>query len=368
LKLKIWNLKLNKTIQINITMKKLITLIIAITVFASCNNEEKELNKDISVPVSVVDLKLKSIEKYIETTGTVYPVKEISQRSEIAGKYNLLINPATGKKYALGDYVKEGEEIIRLEDKEYENNIKINAQKLSLEISKQVYEKQQSLYEKGGVTLSELKNAEIEYINSEYNYNDALIRLEKMHIKAPFSGVLVDLPYYTPQTKVEANSMMFKLMDYSNLYMEVSLAEKDLSYVKTGQKVNITNYTIPEDTLKGLIAQISPAIDADTRSFKTMIQIKNSKLFMRPGMFAKGEIIVASADSAIVIPKNVILSKQRGNTVFVVDKGLAQERLVTFGLENPDEVQIISGLEKNERLVTKGFETLRNRSKVKVVK
>lgn len=195
-----------------------------------------------------------------------------------------------------------------------------------------------------------------------------MIRLEKMHIKAPFSGVLVDLPYYTPQTKVEANSMMFKLMDYSNLYMEVSLAEKDLSYVKTGQKVNITNYTIPEDTLKGLIAQISPAIDADTRSFKTMIQIKNSKLFMRPGMFAKGEIIVASADSAIVIPKNVILSKQRGNTVFVVDKGLAQERLVTFGLENPDEVQIISGLEKNERLVTKGFETLRNRSKVKVVK
>lgn len=97
MKLKIWNLKLNKTIQINITMKKLITLIIAITVFASCNNEEKELNKDISVPVSVVDLKLKSIEKYIETTGTVYPVKEISQRSEIAGKYNLLINPATGK-------------------------------------------------------------------------------------------------------------------------------------------------------------------------------------------------------------------------------------------------------------------------------
>lgn len=349
-------------------MKKVITFIIAVALFASCNNEEKELNKDISVPVSVMDLKLKPIEKYIETTGTVNPVKEVSQKSEMAGHYNLLTNPATGKKYALGDYVQEGDEIIELEDKEYENNIKINSLKLSLEISKQVYEKQQSLYDKGGVTLSELKNAEIEYINSDYNYKDALIRLDKMHIKAPFSGVIVDLPYYTPSTKVEANSLMFKLMDYSKLYMETNLAEKDMAFVKAGQKVKITNYTIPEDTLSGKITQISPAIDADTRSFKAMINIENKDLLMRPGMFAKGEIIVASVDSTIVIPKNVILSKQRGNTVFVVDKGLAQERIVRFGLENPDEVQIISGLEKNDRLVIKGFETLRNRSKVKVIK
>lgn len=349
-------------------MKRLFTFIVAIAILTSCNDEEKNLNKDISVPVSVVDLKLQSIEKFIETTGTVNPIKEINQKSEIAGKYNLLVNPATGKKYALGDYVKEGDEIIKLEDKEYENNIKINSLKLSLEISKQVFEKQQSLYEKGGVTLSELKNAEIEYINSKYNYEDALIRLEKMHIKAPFSGVIVDLPYYTPATKIETSSPMFKLMDYSKLYMEINLAEKDLSFVKSGQKVNITNYTIPEDTLSGVISQISPAIDADTRSFKTIINIKNSDLLMRPGMFAKGEIVVAAVDSTIVIPKDVILSKQRGNTVFVVDKGLAQERIITFGLENPNEVQIISGLEKNDKLVIKGFETLRNRSKVKVIK
>lgn len=349
-------------------MKKLITCIIAVTMLASCNNEEKDLNKDISVPVSVVDLKLQSIEKYIETTGTVNPLKEISKRSEIAGEYNLLINPKTGKKYALGDYVNDGDEIIRIEDDEYENNIKINSLKLNLEISKQTFEKQQSLYEKGGVTLSELKNAEINYINSDYNYKDALIRLEKMHLKAPFSGVLVDLPYYTPGTKVDANSLIFKMMDYSNLYMEINLAEKDLGHIKTGQHVNVTNYTLPEDTLKGTITQISPAIDADTRSFKTVIYIQNQKLKLRPGMFAKGRIVVASADSTVVIPKDVILSKQRGNTVFVVDKGLAQERIVTFGLENPEEVQIISGLEKNDRLVIKGFETLRNRSKVKVVK
>lgn len=349
-------------------MKRLLVCIAVVTLFAGCNSTDNELSKDISVPVSVIDLKKKSIERYIETTGNVNPVKEVSQKSEIAAKYYLLNNPATGKKYALGDLVNEGDEIIKLEDREYENNIKITSLELKLEISKQVYEKQQSLYEKGGVTLSELKNAEIDYINSKYSHEDALLRLAKMHIKAPFSGVIVELPYYTPGTRVEANSMMFKLMDYSKLFMETSLAEKDFPVVKTGQKVRVTNYTIPNDTLKGYVAQISPAIDATTRSFKSMITIDNPAMLLRPGMFAKGEIVVARADSAIVIPKNVILLKQRGNTVFVVDKGLAQERTVIFGLENPNEVQIVSGLDVNDRLVVKGFETLRNRSKVKVVK
>lgn len=85
-------------------------------------------------------------------------------------------------------------------------------------------------------------------------------------------------------------------------------------------------------------------------------------------MFAKGEIVVASADNSIVIPKEIVLTKQRGNTVFVVEKGIAYERIVSFGLENPQEVQIVSGLSTKDRLVVKGFETLRDRSKVKEMK
>ncbi len=349
-------------------MKKIATLILIACLFMACNENAPDLNKDISVPVSVMEVKPKSIEKYISTTGTVNPEKEVNLKSEISGKYKLLTNSSTGKPYVLGDFVNKGDEIIFLEDEEYENNIKISSLELHLEISKQVFDKQKSLYEKGGVTLSELKNAEIEYINSKYAFEDALIRLKKTIVKAPFSGVIVDLPYFTPGTKVDINTLLVKLMDYSKLLMELNLAEKNINVVKVGQKIRIMNYTIPDDTLSGKIAQMSPAIDSETRSFKAMVNINNPDFLLRPGMFAKGEIIVASLDSAIVIPKDIILSKQRGNTVFVINKGLAQERVISFGLENPEEVQVISGLEKNDRLVIKGFETLRNRSKVKVVK
>ena len=352
----------------SIKMKRIAFLFLSIAMFSACNDRETDLNKDIAVQVSVQEIKSKSIEKFISTTGTVNPIKTVALKSEVAGKYHLQINPKTGRKFALGDYVSEGTTIIVLEDKEYENNIKIKSLELRLEISQQVAEKQESLYKKGGVTLSEVKNSEIDLINAKYSYEDAIFRLAKLKIKAPFSGILTNLNYYTDNTRIAAASDLLSIMDYSKLHMEINLAEKNMSSVKTGQQVNIINYTIPGDTLNGVLAQLSPAIDSETRSFKAIININNSKLLLRPGMFAKGEIVVAKADSAIVIPKDVILNKQRGNTVFVVNKGLAEERVIEFGLENPNEVQVISGLEKKDRLVVKGFETLRNRSKIKVVK
>ena len=207
-------------------MKKQFILLISALVVISCNREQDNLGKDITIPVTVADVKPGSIEEYIDISGAVKPVKEVLLKSEVTGNYQLKINPSTGRAYALGDRVSEGSEIIEISDREYENNIKLTSLKLNLEITKQVFDKQQSLYDKGGVTLSEVKNAEINYINANYSYEDALLRLQKMHIKAPFSGVIIDLPYFTPGVKVDANVLLAKLMDYSKLHMEVNLPEK----------------------------------------------------------------------------------------------------------------------------------------------
>jgi multidrug efflux pump subunit AcrA (membrane-fusion protein) len=85
-------------------------------------------------------------------------------------------------------------------------------------------------------------------------------------------------------------------------------------------------------------------------------------------MFAKADIVLAKHDSVIVIPKNVILSTQRGKSVFVVNNGPADEKRITLGFENQEKVEVTSGLKINDQLVIKGFETLKNRSKVKIVK
>lgn len=349
-------------------LNKLIGIIVAILILSACASDSTSFETDISVPVSVTEVKTKGIEQYLNTTGSVYAMKEVTLSSEMTGSYTLLNNPKTGRPYALGDIVNVNQKIIRLEDEEYENNIKIESQEMNLDITKREFDKQESLYDKGGVTLRELKNSEMEYINAEYALENAKIQLAKMDVKAPFKGVIVDLPYYTRGTRIPTGSEMVTIMSYTQLYMEVNLPEKDIVQIKIGNLAHITNYTLPNDTLIGKITQLSPAIDPATRTFKGLVIIDNPELLLRPGMFVRSDIVVARKDSTIVIPKDIILSKQRGKTVFVVEKGAAAERIISTGLESATEVEVLKGLKKDERLIISGFETLRNRSKVKVIR
>jgi RND family efflux transporter MFP subunit len=350
-------------------MKKTFTLLAsAFIIVAGCRNQDQNLTADVEIPVTVEDIRLKPIEEYVNTTGTAYPKGDITLKSKITASYFLENNPNTGRPWQLGDRVRAGSLIARLEDREYVNSIKMESNELNLELAESELRKQESLFEKGGVTQKDLKTASVNYVNAKNNVENAKLQLEKTRIVSPIDGVIVELQYYTQGTQIEAGSVIVKVMDYLTMYMNVQLPEKYITTIKPGQKVNLTNYTIPNDTVIGTITQLSPAIDANTRTFQGTIAINNSGWLLRPGMFVKADIITNRKDSVIVIPKNIILSRQRGKTVFIVDRGQAVERPIETGLENLTETEVIRGLSKNERVVTSGFETLSNRSKVKIIK
>ncbi|MFW6289919.1 MAG: efflux RND transporter periplasmic adaptor subunit [Mariniphaga sp.] len=348
---------------------KYLPLLLILAAFASCNQQSQSESSDLAVPVSVEDIKLQSIKQFISTTGTVNASFEAVLNSEMTGEYYLQNNPATGRPFKLGDRVNKGQTIARFENEEYENNLAVDAVKLNLEISEQEFEKQKSLYEKGGVTLRELRNSEVSKTNAQYNYENARIQLEKMNVRAPFSGIIVELPNYTNGTRLASGSPVATLMSYDNMYMNTNLPEKNMSELEIGQEVLVTNYTLPDDTLIGQVTEISPAISTETRTFSAKIEIDNPNLRFRPGMFAKADIITDQKDSTIVIPKDIIMTGGRGKYVFVVGRNsAAEDRWITTGIENQDYVEITEGLQPNERLIVRGFETLRDDSKVKIIR
>jgi RND family efflux transporter MFP subunit len=348
-------------------MKKLVLALVITLAFVSCRNQDQNLTADVEIPVSVQDINLKPIEEFINTTGTAFPKGQIELKSKISANYYLERNPQTGKLWKMGDKVRAGDLIARLEDREYVIGVKLETTQLNLELAESELKKQESLYEKGGVTLKELKTASIEYENAKTNLESAKLQMAKTRIISPINGVIVDLPYYTQGTQIETGSSVAKIMDYQTMYMEIQLPEKYISVIKPGQDVRLTNYTIPEDTVMGHVTQLSPAIDTDSRTFKGNVEISNTNYLLRPGMFVKADIVTNRKDSVIVIPKNIILSRQRGKTVFIVQRGLAEERIIETGLENLTDVEVTRGLMKNDRVVVSGYETLSNRSKVKIV-
>ncbi|MFV0593540.1 MAG: efflux RND transporter periplasmic adaptor subunit [Draconibacterium sp.] len=347
---------------------KLLYLAFIVVSAISCNNQPSSESSDLAVPVSVEGIKLKSIQQFITTTGTAKAKSETELTSEIQGDYKLQVNPKTGRKFKLGDRVEKGQAIIKFENEEYLNGLSLESKKLNLEISQQEYDKQKSLYEKGGVTLRELRNSEVSSIDAQNSYENAQIQLAKMKVVAPFAGVIVELPYYTEGVRVASGQSMVKLMSYDQMYVEINLPEKNISEIEVGQNVLITNYTLTEDTLQGHVSELSPVISDETRTFAGKLQIDNPELKLRPGMFIKANIITAQKDSVVVIPKNIIMSGSRGKYVFVVGRNSsADDRRITTGISNQDEIEIVEGLAPNDRLIIKGYETLRDNSKVKVI-
>jgi len=178
----------------------------------------------------------------------------------------------------------------------------------------------------------------------------------------------VDLPFYSANQLVEAGLLMAQVMDYSRLHADVTLPGKEMGRVARGQRALVSGYSEVADTLPGEVTQVSPALDPDSRMFKLSLEINNDSLLFKPGMFVKVHIIVEQKSAALVIPKDIILERRGAKTVFVVDKGIAVERRLETGLANRREIEVLSGLKEDDRLVVEGFETLRHRSKVKITK
>lgn len=334
---------------------------------SGCKEERLPMESQSTIPVRVAELKPKSIKEFVTATGTAYAVRDIQLKTEQAGRYRLRASPRTGSPFRMGDAVKKGEVLVSLDNPEYVNQVAFDSKKLQFDSAQREFTKQQSIYEKGGITLRELSDAERMFVDAKYNLENAALSLAKLKIPALFDGVIADLPHFTDGTWIAANTLVVRIVDYSRLYSELALPGKDMSQVARGQKVTVSDYGSSKISLTGEVTQVSPALDPESRMFKLKVEISNPKLDLKPGTFIKADIVVREKDSALVIPKSVILDRSGNRIVYVVDRGVAVERRIRTGIENKDEAEIIEGLRPGDRLIIEGFETLRNRTQVKVI-
>lgn len=340
---------------------------ISLLVFTGCQQERMTAQTDTTIPVRVMEVEKSSIQEFVTATGTVYAVKETMLLTEQAGRYTLRKNPRTGRSFVMGDSVAANALLFSLDNPEYVNQIAMDSKKLSLESAEREFTKQQSVFEKGGITLKEVKDAEAAMIDARYSYENAKISLAKLEIRAPFKGIIVDLPHYTSSQWVEASTEVATLMDYSRLYAELTLPGKEMDRIQQNQNVAVSNYSQEKQRLEGKVTQISPALDPTSRMFKIKIETSNQELLLKPGMFVRADIIVQEKADVIVIPKDIILERRGRKTVYVVQRGFALERRLELGIESSDSVEVVEGLDPEDSLIIEGFETLRNRSRVKII-
>ena len=271
---------------------------------------------------------------------------------------------------------------------------KINATKVSVETLMDYLEEQRKLFNIGGITQIELSQAEMKYQNSLAEYKTAIedlmslkakskqgrteaeamvvkarvdvneiqAKLDKCVIKAPISGVVSSKMKWTGERTNPQNAIIATI----EVYAVAELSEKNIGLVKAGQPAEVIVDAFPDISFSGKVHLIGPTVDTDSRTVKVSIEIPNSKMLLRPGMFARVEVILDSQKDVVAVPSGAILRTKDGRKlVFVIIDEVAFLREVQAGKSNNDWVEIIQGIKNGEKVVVEGQERLSDLAPVK---
>ena len=182
--------------------------------------------------------------------------------------------------------------------------------------------------------------------------------LAEYEIKSLIDGTVIE-KHFSLGEVVEGTDHDFVIADLSHVWAMLQLYQKDLPYVKTGQKVILSaGPDMPE--IKARINYLSPIIDEGTRTAEVRVVLDNPKGLWKPGLFITGLVATSSNNVDLIIPKTALETIDDQTVVFVKYGDEFEARNVSIGKTNHINVEIIDGLKAGDIYVSKGGFTLKS--------
>jgi len=160
---------------------------------------------------------------------------------------------------------------------------------------------------------------------------------------------------------------ILRIVNMDRVKVVVNVIERDFSKIKLSQKAAVSVGAYPDETFTGKIGLISPTIDRITRTASVEIIISNRNHRLKPGMFARVEIIVREKADAVLIPTYAVLEQSDVNKVFVVVNGKATSEVVQLGADQGESVEVVSGVDVGDSLVVAGHHRISGGQAVRVI-
>ena len=234
------------------------------------------------------------------------------------------------------------------------------------------------LYKLDAISKSELDRAQADLSAARAGADAQRAKLAQKQIRAPFSGQLgirqVNVGQY-----LSAGTPIVSLQAINPVFVDFTLPEQNQAAVQNGQTVSVVVDSQPGRTFSGVISAIEPLVDSKTRNFKVRARFDNADEALRPGLFARASIGLASTANVVTIPQTSVSYNPYGNSVYViqsvkgkdadgkaVDELVVRRRFIKTGETRGDLVAVTDGLKAGEQVATSGLLKLQNDSKVKI--
>ncbi len=300
-----------------------------------------------AVPVEVITATRQSISSFIETNGTLEAENEVDVVARVSA-------PIVSIDVEEGDLVQAGQLLARLDD--VETRVQMELAKVSVEETRQSYERAQQLHDEDLISPEEYERATSAYDSARAQLKAAEIQLQFTEVRAPFAGRIVRR-YIDRAEQVSVNTPLYRLSDFEPLLCPIQIPERDLPRVQLNQPAWLSVEAWPGERFGGKVLRISPVIDAATGTFKVTLELRHGGR-LRPGMFARVFVETETRENALVLPKAALSLESIGDTVYVAADGAASRREVELGFRQGDLVEILSGVDEGEQVVVVGQDGL----------
>jgi membrane fusion protein, heavy metal efflux system len=289
------------------------------------------------------------------------PARTVKVMPPVAGR-------VTDLKVQLGGRVTKGQELAVIDSGDLAQAYSdIEKARSTVTLTKKQLDRQMSLEKGGGAAVKDREQAQSDYAQAVSELGRAETRLRAMDIpveqpgdsrlltlKAPVSGSIIDLQVAPGAFLNDPTAAIMTIANLDTIWVTANVPEKDVSFVFTGQNVDVTLVSYPDKVFSGKVLFVSDVIESDTRRNKVRIAFDNPEKALKPNMFANASFI-APPIKRVMVPNSTLLMTNDKTSVFVEVANWAFERRdVELAYQEGTVAAIKSGLQPGERVVVKG--------------
>lgn len=339
------------------------------------------------IEVPTIKATTDTISSELSITGELTPIKSIIVKPLMDGTITFV------RPIKVGDMVKEGEVIAKIDDRDIEDEIEqqnrqiaISKETLQLDESEQVRKQKdlqfdRTLVNEGFMNENELQKSEQELKRAEIELRQSRLRLEqeesklqkslrkreKVPIKAPISGMVVLASHLTSRasesdllneeimaqdgTMVGTGTELFGIVNQDGFIALCQVNSKDKAHIKVGQKAFVTVISDKAVVVPGEVAKIAQLQEPKSHSYKVWLKIEKMDKSFTSGLFVRANIELERSVGNVVIPKEYVKERDNNQFVQVVKKDVITDVIVTTGITSGGNIEVKTGLAPGDLIV-----------------
>jgi len=343
-------------------MKKIFFAPLLILIFFACkekNEVKKTTDASKSGPLSVEAMIINpsALAEGIEIAGNILPFELTEIRSEISGRMTKI-------NFTEGAPVVENALLVKLFDGELQAQLK--KLEVQLKIAEKTEERERELLKISGISQQDYDLSLLQVNNIKADIELIKVSIGKTEIRAPYSGRM-GLRNVSPGAYLTPANIISTISQVNKKKISFSVPEKYSNEIKAGMPIGFT-IEGKDGVFNATILAAESVIEADTRNLKILATVNDGSNTLVPGTFAKVELTLSKKADAIIIPTQCIIPTARTKQVIVYRNGKPEFVNVTTGVRASENIQITSGLQPGDTIVTTGLLFVRKDSKLKLSK